>query len=239
MAMHKPAIRKRFLVKQAHLPLILAAIFFAVSGSLRAEAYHGFQVDYSQVQTNEKLPRIKAALERQVNMVTNVGLPEGILDFFKGVPVVVVAGRQSFGGRYLPKLKRIEMAENFLLRGRKPALLHEFLHSYHNQKLPDGIKNSKVIESYREAGRLNAYDPKSHMMDNAKEYFASVGTAYLFGVTELEPFTREKVQKCQPDFYQFLKDLFGPKTGDYKGSLTEHTDVLKEEAIKASEQNGK
>ena len=237
--MHNPALRKRFLVKQAHLPLILAAIFIAVSGSLRAEDYHGFQIDYSQVQTNEKLPRIKAALERQVNMVMNVGLPEATLDFFKGVPVVVVAGQQNFGGRYVPKLKRIEMAENFLLRGRKPALLHEFLHSYHNQMLPDGIKNSKVIASYQEAGKLNVYDPKSHMMENVREYFASVGTAYLFGVTELEPFTRDKVQKCQPDFYQFLKDLFGPKTGSYKGSLTEHMDALKEKAIKAGEQNGK
>jgi hypothetical protein len=238
--MHKPAIRKIFLAK-SRLGLILAATFIAISISVRAETYKGFQIDYSLVQTNSKLPRIKAALERQVDMVLNVGLPTGTLDFFKTVPVVVVTGKQPFAGRYLGKAKRIEVTEFFLLRGRKPALIHEFLHSYHSQKLPGGVKNSKVIDSYREAVKKNIYNAKSHMMDNAREYFASVGTAYLFGVTALEPFTREKVQKCQPEFYQYLKDLFGPKAGDYKGSLSEHMDALAkaDKTIKAGEQTEK
>jgi hypothetical protein len=49
------------------------------------------------------------------------------------------------------------------------------------------------------------------------------------------------VQKCQPEFYQYLKNLFGPKAGDYKGSLSEHMDALAKagKAIKVGEQSAK
>jgi hypothetical protein len=231
---------KGFFMSQMHLPAILAAMLTVAPSLVRADTYKGFHINYSQVQNSPKLDLIKAAMDRQVDMVTEVGLPENILNFLRRVPVVVLAGQQNFGGRYVQKLKHVEIPESFLLHGVKPSLLHEFLHSYHDQVIAYGFQNRKIIAYYQRAKELKVYDLKSHMMANQMEYFASAGTAYLFGVTELEPFAREKVKDGQPFFYQYLQQLFGPSAGTYQGSLTEHIDVLKEadKSIKASEQNG-
>jgi hypothetical protein len=152
-------------------------------------------------------------------MVIAVGLPDKALAFFMSVPLKVVRGSPGFGGQYAKQESRVELAAGFLARGRKPALLHEFLHAYHCQIMPDGYQNKTVLMYFRRAKAADAFDADSHMMANVKEYFASAATAYLFGVTRLEPFTREKVEKIQPDFYKFLQSLFGAKAGMYKGVM--------------------
>jgi len=82
-----------------------------------------------------------------------------------------------------------------------------------------GFKNRDVLMYYERAKASEKYSPSSHMMANVKEYFACAGTAYLFGVTAQEPFTRDKVKSSQPQFYQFMTSLFGPNAGQYQGSL--------------------
>ena len=192
----------------------------------KAGANNGFRVDYTEVKDNPEFSLIKAAMDRQIQMVTEVGLSDRILTFFRHVPVRIVAGKQNFAGAYFGKTKEIQISGNLLLRLRKPTLLHEFLHAYHDQKLQDGVKNRQVIAYYDRAKQLSAYDPNSHMMAKKSEFFASAGTAYLFGVTALEPYTRAKVQKNQPAFYKYLQGLFGPEAGNYKGSLNERIEVL-------------
>jgi hypothetical protein len=191
--------------------------------------YKGFHVDYAQVKDHPNVDLIKAGMNRQIDMVVEVGMADHVLALFRRIPVSVVPGKHEFAGHCLPKPRNsIEVSEGFFLRGgRKPVLIHEFLHGYHAQALPKGKNNPRILTFYRRAKELNAYDANSHMMRNAGEYFASAGTAYLFGVTALEPFTRERVQEKQPVFYKYLEGLFGPGAGNYKGSLNERIDVLK------------
>jgi len=44
-------------------------------------------------------------------------------------------------------------------------------------------------------------------------------TAYLYGSTGQEPFTRAKVRENQPRYDRFLRELFGPAAGNYEGKL--------------------
>jgi len=191
--------------------------------------YKGFHVDYAQVKDHPNFDLIKAGMNRQIDMVVEVGLADNVLALFRRIPVSVVAGKHKFAGQYSGKPRNsIEVSEAFFLRGgRKPVLMHEFLHGYHAQVLPEGKNNPRILTFYHRAKELSAYDANSHMMHNAGEYFASAGTAYLFGVTALEPYTREKVQERQPVFYRYLQGLFGPAAGNYKGSLSERIDVIK------------
>jgi hypothetical protein len=204
-------------------------------------ASSGFQVNYRLVKESPQFELIKAAMDRQIMMVTEVDLPRPILMFFKRVPITIEPGKPSYAGQYLGKTdKHVDISENFLLCGRKPALLHELLHAYHDQKLPQGFHNRQIKEFFEKAQELGVYNPQSHMMANQKEYFASAGTAYLFGVTALEPFTREKIQKNQPVFYRYLQNLFGPETGKYKGDLKERVEIFKDAKTEEppSEKNG-
>lgn len=223
------------------LAIIVFISFMAKLSNAEVTIYKGFRVNYAQVENDPKIELIKAAMNRQIDMVLEVGLPDKILSFFRRVPITVLSGKQNFGGRYIPNVpKHIEIPAQFLVSGRKPSLLHEFLHSYHDQLIPEGFGNPKIVAYYNRAIQLKVYDATSHMMANAKEYFASAGTAYLFGVTELEPYTREKVKSGQPFFYKYLQDLFGPDAGNYNGSLDEHMESLQEIKMqeKPSEQNG-
>ncbi len=158
-------------------------------------------------------------MNKQIDMVLAVGIPDRMRSFFQRLPLKVRGGKESFAGHYTGKGKPVELTSDFLSKGCKPALLHEFLHAYHDQRMPDGVKNRTVLMYYGRAKASKAYDSGSHMMENVREYFASAGTAYLFGVTPLEPFQREKVKRSQPQFYRFLSSLFGPNAGQYDGSL--------------------
>jgi hypothetical protein len=197
--------------------------------------YKGFHVDYAQVKDHPSFDLIKAGMNRQIDMVVEVGLPDHVLALFRRIPVSVVAGKHNFDGQYRRTRNSIEVSEAFFLRGgRKPVLIHEFLHGYHARVLPKGKDNPRIRTFYHRAKELNACDANSHMMRSAGEYFASAGTAYLFGVTALEPFTREKVREKQPVFYRYLQGLFGPAAGNYEGSLNERIDVLKGAATEQS-----
>src|SRR5579859_7075596 len=203
------------------LVFVVVACSSGMDSNLYGAEYRGFQVDYSEVRENPNFGTLRSAMNKQIDMVLDVGVPIRMLNFFQHVPITVRAGKESFAGHYTGKTKAVELTSGFLSTGHKPALLHELLHAYHHQVMPGGFNNPQVLAYFNKAKELHVYDLNSHMMANAKEYFASTGTAYLYGVTELEPFTREKVQKSQPYFSKYLESLFGPQAGKYNG-IIEH-----------------
>ena len=163
------------------------------------------------------------ATREQIEIVCAVGLPDEILTFFKGVPLVLVPpGTISTGspGVYVGKERGVRVAAGIVRMGHKPVLLHEYLHAYHDQRLEKGVRNPEILAFYERAKSISAYAAKSHMMENGGEFFTCSATTYLYGVTAQEPFKREKVKENQPDMYEHLKTLFGPKAGSYAGSLT-------------------
>src|SRR5258708_6027125 len=124
--------------------LVLVVIFStAMDSKLRGEEYHGFHVDYSEVRNEPDFETLRTGMNKQIDMVLAVGVPDKMLGFFQGVPLKVVAGKESFAGHYTgtgKTGKAVELASEFLTNGRKPALLHEFLHAYHDQRMVVRVK---------------------------------------------------------------------------------------------------
>ncbi len=187
-------------------------------------AYRGFVIDDSGVRDQPDLNEILAATREQIDIVHAVGLPSGILAFFESVRFKLVPAGRFAGktpGLYAGRGERsVQVSAAIVSTGHKPVLLHELLHALHDQVIEQGFKNPAILGYYERAKSVPAYAAKSHMMQNEKEYFACSATTYLFGVTAQEPFHRGKLRENQPEFYAFLKELFGPAAGNYAGSLT-------------------
>ena len=185
--------------------------------------YRGFTVDESAVRGLPNLEEIRTALREQIEMVCAVGLPPEIMTFFQKVPLVFVPAEsvaKASPGLYLRATRNVKLTSRILVIGRRPVLLHELLHAYHDQRLPKGTANPEILAFYEAAKSLNAYGTSSHMMKNVSEFFACSGTTYLFGVTAQEPFKRTALQEHQPALVAHLQSLFGPSTGTYQGVLT-------------------
>ena len=188
-----------------------------------APGYRGFQIDDSRIRTFPNRDAIVDSVKEQINIVCAVGVPQDMMDFFRTVrfevvpPGVIAPGNP---GLYSARTKSIQVTSIVVTAGHKPIFLHELLHAYHDQRIPDGFRNSHIAGFYQDAKAIPAFAARSHMMQNDKEFFACSGTSYLFGVTAQEPFSREKVQKNQPAMFAYLQTLFGPNAGSYHGSLS-------------------
>jgi len=186
--------------------------------------YKGFTIDESRVRNMADLGKILKATKEQIDIVYEVGVPTEILEFFRSVPFILVpSGEISSGspGLYGGKDRSVKVTSKIVTTGHKPVLLHELLHAYHDQKIPQGFNNEDIIQYFKRAQTIGAYDFKSHMMKNEREFFACSATSYLFGVTAQEPFKRDKVKDSQPKFFAHLKALFGQGAGNYVGTLTD------------------
>jgi len=200
------------------LALALAGPLFA------AQTYRGFTIDESAVRDQPDLTAILSATREQIDLVHAVGAPAEVLTFFASVKFDLVPAdtfKSPTPGRYTGRTARsVQVSAAILSTGHKPVLLHELLHAYHDQRIEHGFDNPAILELYGKARSIPAFAAKSHMMSNEKEYFACAATAYLFGVTAQEPFSRGKIRENQPELYGYLQKLFGRDAGRYEGSLT-------------------
>ena len=206
--------------------MTLAMLFMPLSllhGASMGAQYRGFTIDESRVRNLANLDGVIAATKEQIDIVCGVGAPTEDMEFFRSVPFILVpadAIPRGTPGLYGRMDRTVKVTSRIVTTGHKPVLLHELLHAYHDQKLPQGFRNRKIIGLFEQAKTIAAFERKSHMMENEKEYFACSATTYLFGVTAQEPFRRDKVMKSQPELFAYLKALFGPNAGNFEGSLT-------------------
>jgi hypothetical protein len=211
------------MVKPASLVIVLGLIasLFLLRPASADSKYRGFTIIDSQVLNMEKHDELLAATKEQIDIVYEVGLSAEVLTFFQSVPFELVpAGTIRSPGRYAGKLRGVQVASSIIAEGHKPILLHELLHAYHDQRIEAGFRNPDIIKYFGHARWTAAFAPRSHMMQNEQEFFACAATTYLFGVTAQEPFQRGKLKTSQPEFFTYLKTLFGPTAGSYTGSLT-------------------
>jgi hypothetical protein len=200
------------------LLFLLPAFLYAEGGS-----YRGFTIDESKVRNLANLEEIRVATKEQIDIVCAVGLPAEVLKFFQTVPFVFLpaeAVRSATPGLYTANDRSVKVTSRVLTIGRRPVLLHELLHAYHDQRLPRGFKNADVLRHFEAAKANGGYAAKSHMMQNPNEFFACAATTYLFGVTAQEPFKRETIKERQPELFSYLRTMFGADAGSYAGSLT-------------------
>lgn len=145
---------------------------------------------------------------------------------FSGVQFGTVKSLSGFQPSQTKCLARVDLADYeahgvvmFRLQGldpNTPVLLHELLHAFHAQIMPDGFNNKALQSIYEQARGL--YPDEAYLMSNAKEFFAMTASAFLHGEVYQEPFTRAKVKEKQPDYYKYLVWLFGDPEGTPKAS---------------------
>ena len=99
-------------------------------------------------------------------------------------------------------------------------VLHELAHGYHDQVL--SFEQPEIIAAYKKALESKSYDhvqrwhgvpgrittERAYAMTNHKEYFAEDTEAY-FGRNDFFPFTRDELEKHDPDMFNLLKRVWG------------------------------
>ncbi|MFN7943908.1 MAG: hypothetical protein U0Z53_00905 [Blastocatellia bacterium] len=177
--------------------------------------YRGFAVDVASLDLSTNRDALLQALRRQFDIVAGAGLDQRTLDFFRSVPIVInpvaMADPTIQGSRVARYERGAMIIVPRVYNPEAPMFLHEFLHAYHDQKLPNGFSNPDILRLFKEASSGQAFPGDSYMMSNVSEYFAMAGSAYLYGTVNRDPFTRENVKKQQPALYQWFAKEFGPK----------------------------
>ena len=97
--------------------------------------------------------------------------------------------------------------------------LHELAHAFHDRVL--GFEHPQIEAAYQKAKSAGLYDrvqrqdsegrkrlDRAYAMTNAKEYFAECSEAF-FTKNDFYPFTKEELQKHDPEMFELLTKLWG------------------------------
>ncbi len=166
--------------------------------------YRGFTIDVTTIVDSRDYSATVDSIKKQIDGVEAVKASEKVHDFFRTVPIVVEANRKAlvYSGN---KRQVLLGAQRF---DDKPILLHELLHAFHHQVLPDHNKNADVQRFYDEAKASGAFPAKAYMLTNRGEYFAMVGSVYLHGSAARDPFTRKQLCAKQKDVCEWMEATF-------------------------------
>jgi hypothetical protein len=92
---------------------------------------------------------------------------------------------------------------------QNPVMLHELLHAFHAQIMPQGFQNEGVLFHYNLAKTNKLYPEDKYLMKNEREFFAVTASIFLHGKdTAHDPFTRANLKEKQPAYYKYLVGLF-------------------------------
>jgi hypothetical protein len=99
---------------------------------------------------------------------------------------------------------------SMMRNAQDPVMLHELLHAYHAQLLPNGYRNEGILVHYNFAKTKQLYPADSYVLKNEREFFAVTASVFLSGKDSAhEPFTRENLKEKQPEYFKYLVGLFG------------------------------
>ncbi len=106
------------------------------------------------------------------------------------------------------------IAELEIRRGTHPYfLLHEFCHAYHDQKIPNGFNNAKIISAFNHAINNKLYpllDGKiTYIQSHHNEYFADLSVIFFGGRVYYPPYNLEGVTPIDPQGLNVIKDAWG------------------------------
>jgi hypothetical protein len=102
----------------------------------------------------------------------------------------------------------VSVRYDIISNGQRPVVLHEMLHAFHKNVLPQGFDNPGILYFYKQAkgGGFYAHSDK-YALTNEKEFFAVTGSVFLFGHDH--GLDRNDIKKEQPEYYRYLGWLFG------------------------------
>ncbi len=191
------------------------AVLGGVAAGLAARSAHAEAFDYrgwrfAIDRAGGPLPdTLSRSLRAQVDIVEAIDLKPDIRAFFRDVPKTIVPHTPLGPGAY-----DFENRELFLDRRidppRSPVLLHELLHAYHQQRLPEGLRNPRIIAFFEAAILSGRFPPQAYMLTNVAEFFAMCASVVLWGRAARPPFTRAQVRADLPLFYDWIVAEFTP-----------------------------
>ncbi len=168
--------------------------------------YRGWHADLSGARGTMPDETMITAIKRQIDMVEEVKLKPQVLAFMRAIKIWANPKQTKTGPGHYARATGIDLRMP-LLEPNKPILLHELLHAYHHQQLPNGFDNAD-IEKFYERARSAGWPGESYMMSNHREFFATTASVYLFGDIPRPPESRKELRTRQPHYYQWLADLF-------------------------------
>ena len=182
------------------------------TASSRVFNFKGVGVDISAIQSLPDLETILASLRRQIDIVDAAVTDPAQKAFLMSVPLVMAAspGAAPDSAAYSGATRGVVL-QSLSYGTEKPVILHELMHAYHDQKVPDGFRNAEIQKLYDQARTGGQFPANSYMLSRVGEYFAMVASVYLHGSAARDPFTREALKEKQPDCYRWLAKEFGPR----------------------------
>jgi hypothetical protein len=168
--------------------------------------YRGWRADLSGARGTMPDEKMITAIKRQIDMVEQVKLKPQVLAFMRSIKIWANPKQTKTGPGHYARTTGIDLRMP-LLESNKPILLHELLHAYHHQQLPNGFDNADV-EKFYERAKDAGWPKDSYMMSNHREFFATTASVYLFGDIPRPPESRKDLRTRQPQYYQWLADLF-------------------------------
>ncbi|MBX9743099.1 MAG: hypothetical protein K2W99_06145 [Chthoniobacterales bacterium] len=215
----------------------LLLVLFLTATNLFGWEYRGFSVDDSRISVSNQWI-VSPTIKEQIDLINALPIASEVLDFFHGVPIVLVNDpKGKYEGYYydlrknlkatdprlwssiLPKsviininnLTQLAVPKNYL---SDTALLYPLLWAFADQRLPGGYENETVYRYEQDAQDhqyYGAYQWRANYNDEIPAFFADTATAYLSGKGEECYSSRQDIQKKQPEYYSYLKSLFEPQ----------------------------
>ena len=177
----------------------------AVQGEVKGKTffYRGYRFDIQEIAAVPEEPAMLAAMQQQTDLVEATPLTEPTKQFLRNFTVHVSEGEGEHGGggHFGQKGVFVSLRPQ---QDNRPILLHEFMHAFHNDRLPGGRRNPDVLRFYERAKDAGLWPPQSYMLTNVGEFFAMTASTYLCGHADRPPFTRENIVQKQPRYAEWL-----------------------------------
>jgi hypothetical protein len=174
--------------------------------------FKGMDVDVASVRSAHNRDTILEALRKQIDIVDTTVTDPAQRAFLKSIPLMMSSapGAAPNNAAYYRDTKTVVL-QSQSYDANKPVILHELLHAYHEQRLPNGSANADIQRLFQQAQTNGAFPAGAYMLSSVPEYFAMMASVYLHGSDARDPFTRQAIKEKQPDCYDWLVKEFGPR----------------------------
>jgi hypothetical protein len=168
--------------------------------------YRGWTVHADAAARIQRPDKTVRGIKTQIDIVEQLRLRPDVIAQMRTEPIYadVSAGREV--GRYssdrqvLLRVRRLDP--------KRPSLLHALLLAYQDRHLPGGFANADIARFRQRIIDRHVWPKNAMMLQNNGEFFAITASAYLYGAITREPYTRADLRKTQPDYLQWLANLF-------------------------------
>jgi hypothetical protein len=169
-------------------------------------SYRGWTVKADAAARAQRPDKTVRAIKAQIDIIEQLRLRPDLIAQLRAEPIYAdisagrEVGRYSADRRVLLRVRRLDP--------KRPSLLHAVLLAYQDRHLPSGFANADIGRFRQRIIARHVWPKNAMMLQNNGEFFAITASAYLYGEITREPYTRADLRKTQPDYVQWLANLF-------------------------------